>query len=132
MKIVVWGVFAFVALLWTGGAALLAQLVQWSAQSLAAGGAASIGTVVAAASMPSWLSPWIDAVNWTAAQEALGSALASLFGALPGIGDAVTWLVPAIWAIWGLGLLIALGLTVLGVSLLGRFWRGFGAGPRLT
>jgi hypothetical protein len=128
MKIAIWGVFVIVALLWTGGAALLAQLVEWSAQGLAAGGAASIGTLVERASPPGWLSPWIDAVNWAAAQDAVGRALTSLSGVLPAIGDAVAWLVPAVWVLWGLGLLALIGLTVLATSLLGRFARGLASG----
>jgi hypothetical protein len=132
MKIAVWGVFVFVTLLWTGGAALLAQLVQWSAQGLAAGGATSIGAAVATVSVPSWLSPWIDAASWTAAQEAVGTALTSLSAVLPAVGDAVAWLVPAVWLIWGLGLLAIIGLTLLATSLLGRFVRGFGSGPQVA
>lgn len=130
MKIAIWGVFAVVALLWTGGAALFAQLVEWSAQGLAAGGATSIGTVVATASPPGWLSPWIDAATWAVAQDAVDSALTSLSGVLPVIGDAVAWLVPAVWVIWGLGLLALAGVTLLTSTLLGRFGRGFGSGPQ--
>ena len=94
MKIAIWGVFVFVALLWTGGAALLAQLVEWSAGGLTAGGATAIGSVVATAPPPAWLSSWIDATSWAAAQEAVGSALTSLSAVLPAISDAVAWLVP--------------------------------------
>jgi hypothetical protein len=130
MKIAVWGLFAFVALLWTGGAALLAQLVEWSAQGLTAGGATAIGTVVATASPPAWLSSWIDATSWAAAQEAVGSALTSLSGVLPAISDAVAWLVPAVWVIWGLGLLALVALALLATALLGRFGRGFGSGQQ--
>jgi hypothetical protein len=128
MKIVIWGVFVFVTLLWTGGAALLAQLVEWSAQGFAAGGATAIGTLVARASPPGWLSPWIDAASWAAAQDAVSSVLTSLSGVLPAIGDAVAWLVPAVWVLWGLGLLVLTGVTVLATSLLGRFARGFASG----
>jgi len=127
MKIGNWGVFALVALLWTGGAALLAQLVEWSTQGLTAGGATAIGTVVATASPPGWLSPWIDAASWTAAQESVGSALTSLSGLLPAISGAVAWLVPAVWVIWGLVLLALFGLAVLATALLGRFGRSFGS-----
>ena len=39
MKAALWTVFASLALLWTGAAALLAKLVEGVAQTLAAGGA---------------------------------------------------------------------------------------------
>jgi len=130
MKIAIWGAFVFVALLWTGGAALLAQLVEWSAQGLTAGAATAIGTVVATASPPAWLSYWIDATRWAGAQEAVGNALTSLSGVLPAISDAVAWLVPAVWMIWGLGLLALAGLALLATALLGRFGRGFGSGQQ--
>ena len=129
MKTVVWGVLVLAALFWTGGAALLAQLVHWSAQSLAAGDGTSIGAMVATASMPQWLGPWIDAASWTAAQEAVGNALAGLSGALPAIGDAVAWLVPAVWVIWGLGLLALIALGLLTTWLVVRYGRRFGAEP---
>jgi hypothetical protein len=121
MKIILWGVFVLVALLWTGGAALLAQLVQWSAQGLADGGGASIGVAASTMAMPSWLSPWIDASVWAAMQQAAASVLASTAGALPAIGDAVAWLVPAVWVIWGLGMLALLGLTIAAMWLMRRF-----------
>ena len=127
MKIVLWVSFAVLALLWTGGAALLAQLAQWSAQGLAAGGAASAGAAAAAVAMPAWLSPWLDAAAWAAMQEAVAAALAGLSGALPVLGSVVAWLVPAVWVIWGFGLLALLGLALAGAWALRRFT---GTAPR--
>ena len=58
----------------------------------------------------------------------MGSALTSVSGMLPAIGDAVAWLVPAVWVLWGLGLLALIGLAVLATLLLDRFARGFASG----
>ena len=127
MKIAIGSVFVLVALLWTVGAAFLAQLVQWSSQGLAAGAETSLGTVVAAVSMPSWLTSWIDASAWSAAPQVLAGTLTRLSGALPFIGDVVAWLAPAVWVIWGLGMLALAGLTALGMTLLRHLERGFGS-----
>lgn len=129
MKIALWIVFAVLALLWTGGAAAISQLVQWSAQGLAAGSGAPLGTIVAGASVPSWLSVWIDSATWSAAQQAVAGALAALSDSLPAIGMAVGWLVPAVWVAWGLGLIALMVLTVLAYGLIVRFGRRGTPGP---
>lgn len=121
MKMIIWGMFALVALLWTGGAALLAQLVEWSAHGLSNGAGASVGVAATAMQMPSWLSPWIDASAWSATQEAAGALLSGLSGVLPTLGDTVAWLVPAVWVTWALGLLALLGLTLAGAWLMRPF-----------
>jgi hypothetical protein len=129
MKIALWIVFAVLALLWTGGAAAVAQLVQWSAQGLASGSAASLGTLAAGAAVPSWLGAWIDPTTWGAAQQAVAAALAAVSDSLPAIGVAVGWLVPAVWVAWGLGLVALIGLSVLAYGLIARFGRGRPSGP---
>jgi hypothetical protein len=129
MKVALWIIFAVLALLWTGGAAAVAQLVQWSAQGLASGGGAPLGTIASDASMPSWLSAWIDPASWGAAQQAVAGALAALSDSLPAIGTAVGWLVPAVWVAWGLGLVALISFTVLAYWLIARFGRGGTSGP---
>ena len=121
MKIVIWGGFALPALLWTGMAALLAQVVEWSVRGLASSGDAWKDTVGAIWEMPAWLSPWIDPTAWAALQEGVGRLLVGVSGALPPLGDVAIWLVAAIWVAWGLGLLALLGLTLAGAWLLRRF-----------
>jgi hypothetical protein len=121
MKIALWIAFALLALMWTGGAALVAQLVAWSASGLAAGGAAQVGGVVASAAMPTWLAPWVDAAAWTAIQESVAGVMAGVSGSLPLVGTAVGWLEPLVWIVWGVGLVILLVLAGLGHWLIGRF-----------
>ena len=120
MKIALWIAFVVLALLWTGGAAVVAQLVAWSASGLAAGGAAQVGGTVASAAIPAWLATWVDATAWTAIQQSVAGALAAVSGSLPMLGTAVGWLVPLVWTIWGVGLVVLLVLTVLGHWLIGR------------
>jgi hypothetical protein len=120
MKIVLWSLFAVVALTWTGGAALLAQAVQWSAQGIAAGTGASLPALDAASALPAWLVAWIDPAAWQAALTALAQAWAALSAWLPALAAAVGWLEPAIWIVWGLGLAALLVLTGLATWLVGR------------
>lgn len=129
MKIALWIVFAVLALLWTGGAAALSQLIEWSAHSLASGGGAPLGTIAAGASVPSWLSAWIDPATWNAAQQAVAGALAALSDSMPVIGTVVGWLVPAVWVAWGLGLVALMGLTLLAYWVIARFDRRGTSGP---
>lgn len=123
MKIVLWGLFVVVALAWTGGAALLAQAVQWSAQGIAAGTGASLPVAEAASALPSWLAAWIDPAAWQAAVTALAQAWAALSGWLPALAAAVGWLEPAVWIVWALGLAALLVLTVLATWLTNRLLR---------
>ena len=120
MKIVLWLAFAVLALIWTGGAAVTAQLVAWSAGGLASGGAAEIGAVASAAAIPAWLATWIDPAAWAALQQAVAGTLTTVSGSLPMLGTAVGWLVPLVWIVWGLGLAVMLVLAVLAHWLIGR------------
>lgn len=121
MKLALWGVFVLMAGLWTGGAALLAQLVQWSAQGLASGAASDIGTAAATLAMPVWLAPWFDPATWAAIQHSVSAALESFAALMPDLGGLVSWLSPLIWVFWGLGLAGLLALTLAGHWLIRRF-----------
>lgn len=93
-KFLLWTVLAVLALIWTGGAALLAQIVQWTAQGIAAPAAGAVGAAAATLGVPGWLAPWVDAA---------------------------AWLAPAVWLAWGLGVLLMLALALAGHWGLGRF-----------
>lgn len=127
MKAALWTMFASLALLWTGAAALLAKVVEGAAQALAAGGAISAGAAVASMPAPAWLAPFFDAAHWSAVQDATGRLLQGSIDTLPAIGTAVTWLEPSVWLFWGLGAILLLGVTLLAHAMLGRFGRH--AGP---
>ena len=55
-----WVVFAALALLWTGGAAMAAGLAGWTAQALADGSAAGAAREIAAIPVPQWMALWLD------------------------------------------------------------------------
>lgn len=123
MKLILWGTVALLALLWTGGAALLAQLVQWSAQGLAGIDGSAVDIAAAAATLPAWLSPWIDAAAWAEMQQWLTAVLASASALMPSLGQVAGWLVPVVWVVWALGMLLLLGLAVIAALLLRRWQR---------
>jgi hypothetical protein len=123
MKILLWGAFALIALLWTAGAALLAQIAVWSAQGLA--GVGHIPTeAITAFAVPPWLAAWIDSATWTAWLQSIGAALSSLSAMLPGLGDLAAWVSPIVWVTWGVGLIVLLGLTLTGSWMISRLKPG--------
>lgn len=121
MKLILWGIVALLAVLWTGGAALVAQLVQWSAQGLAGMEGDVAGVVAAAANVPAWLSPWIDVAAWTEMLQWMSAVLASVSALVPNLGQIASWLVPVVWVIWGLGMAMLLGLALIAALILRRF-----------
>lgn len=123
MKFVLWGVFALIALVWTGGAALLAQAVGWAGQAIASPEAGAIGAAAASLSVPAWLAPWVDAAQWNAAVQSIAGALTAAEGWLPALGTLVSWLVPAVWLAWGLGFVLLAALTLAGHWWIGRLGR---------
>jgi len=129
MKLVLWGAFVVLAALWTGGAALTAQLVQWSAQSLASGAGAGIAGAATTMAMPPWLAPWIDPAAWAAMQQSLGALLEGMAAWLPDVGNVVGWLAPLVWVAWGLGFAGLLVLALLAHWAIGRLRPGATARP---
>lgn len=112
MKAVVWILFSLFALVWTGGAWLTVELVQWVAHGLASGGAADLGKAVAEWPIPAWLSAWLGEPGWIyALQDQVAAAMKLLAGVLPWAGSVVGWLVPLVWTVWGLVLLLMLALA---------------------
>ena len=104
-----WAVFALLALFWTGGAAFTAWLVEWAAAALSDGGVVQAGREFAALAVPQWAAGWMDPALVQAAQSALLWTLDAARGLLPLAGSAAQWLVPVVWALWGLGLVLLLG-----------------------
>lgn len=115
MKVLLWLMFALLALLWTGGAALLAGLTDWAASVLASGTVVDWAKAAAQWPLPGWIALWVDPQAVRFVQEAvlwaLG-ALGTLANGLPLAGQLVGWLVPLVWLGWGLGMVVLLGLTL--------------------
>lgn len=123
MVLLSWTAFGLLALLWTGGAWMTAEVMQWLAQALASGGAAQGAREVAALPLPAWAQVWIDPawlemlqslLRWSADVAGTGAAAA---GSLAG------WVVAAIWVGWGLGMLLLVVGALAAHWLIRRFTR---------
>ena len=115
-----WVLFAVLALLWTGGAALAAALAGWTAEAIASGTAAEAVRNVAAIPVPQWIAAWAEPEFIRAVQSALLWAVEAGQQALPWIGTAAGWLVPLVWVAWALGLAALLALAIVAHLLLRR------------
>ncbi|MFN3295380.1 hypothetical protein [Caldimonas sp.] len=112
MRVVIWAAWTVLAALWTLGAWVLAELVQWSVQAINAAEAGRAAQAVLQAPLPPWLGVWIDPA-WL---ELLRSQLQWLIEAgqaiMPAVGAVAGWLAPLVWIGWGLGMLTLLALAV--------------------
>jgi len=131
MKTAMWSLSALVALVWTGLAAVTAQVVGWVGQRLAVAGTDTLGEAAAALALPSWLGPWVDTATWNAWVQAVAGAAAGLERTFPALGNAVEWLVPAVWVMWGLGLAALLALALVGHFALGRLTGSLPSLPKI-
>jgi len=110
MKILLWCVFAVLALLWTGGAVLLAGLTE---SALSAARELPPGAVLTDQPLPAWLQRWIDPALLALIQEAVRWAVDAVREHMPWLSAAVGWIVAAIWITWGLGVVLLLALFAL-------------------
>jgi hypothetical protein len=118
VKIIVWSSFLVLALLWTAGAALVAQLTEWSLGILASGTATDLVEAVAQAPIPAWLAPWLNLAGWRELLQGFTALLQSITALLPTADQSLGWLVPFIWIIWGIGMVALLLLTFIGSRLI--------------
>jgi len=112
MKIIIWAGFCVLAMLWTLGALILVELVQWGAQVIASGAALELGSTAAQWPAPAWLALWLDPAMIKAAQEMLLTGFEAFRSGLPWIGSAVGWLVPLVWISWGIGVVLLLAMAM--------------------
>lgn len=118
-----WGVFAVLALLWTGGAAMGAALAGWTAEAIATGTAGAAAREIAALPVPQWIAVWADPAWIQAMQSALLWTVEAGRNLLPMLGAAAGWLVPVVWIAWALGMVLLLTLAIAMHLLLRRFAR---------
>ena len=111
MKIMLWAAFGVLAVLWTLGALIVVELVQWGAQVIESGAAVELGRSAAQWPVPAWLALWLDPAAIKAAQAGLLTGFEAFRSALPWVGSAVGWLVPLVWISWGTGVALLLAMT---------------------
>lgn len=112
VKTILWGAFVLLALLWTGGIAIAIEILEWSAEVIASGGLSGLTDAAASVPIPGWLAPFVDLAGWRDLLSSAAAWLSSLSAALPSPSQSLSWLVPLIWVVWGLGTLALLVLTL--------------------
>jgi hypothetical protein len=120
VRLIVWGIFFLLAILWTGSAVVLAQAIEWSVLNLSAGSSAMLEAATGNIVIPMWLSPLLAPSVWATLLQTVQTSLAELSGFAPLVGTLMAWLAPLVWVIWGLGLLLLIGLAVAANALVGR------------
>ena len=111
MKVLIWAAFGVLAALWSLGALIVVELVQWSAQVIASGAAVELGRSAAPWPAPAWLASWLDPAAIKATQEGLLTGFEAFRSALPWVGSTLGWLVPLVWISWGIGIALLLAMT---------------------
>lgn len=113
---IVWTLFALFALLWSGTAALSAQLLDWGLAHLPLNGADEWIASLRQWPLPEWLALFTDPEGVRQWRLALIGFVQWITGLLPGLG---AWLSVLLWIIWALGLALLLVLAILGHWLAG-------------
>ncbi|MEJ7929809.1 hypothetical protein WG922_07485 [Ramlibacter sp. AN1015] len=108
MVILSWLFFGALALVWTGGAFVFAELAQWGAQALASGVAGDAARGLATLPVPQWIVLWVDPALVQTAQSMVLWTFDTAREAVPLLGSAAGWLAPLVWVVWAVGLLAVL------------------------
>lgn len=125
MKLLIWVLTAFVALLWTGAAAMLSAAVNWLAAS-SADPAIRGAQAMAQWPVPDWLAVWLPPGVIEPLMVSISELLGSVVTATSWIAPMLGWLSPVIWVVWALVLALMLVLAGGAHLLVGR------SKPRLT
>lgn len=119
MKTLIWSLFGLLAMFWSGLCWAGAALLRWAAGLLSGNGGApdDWGRVLADWPLPQWLALWVDLDALRSLLDLFASMFESLQAVWPGVDSALAWLMPLLWAVWGTGLLMLLGLAGLALWL---------------
>lgn len=100
MKIIVWGTLGVLLALWSGLAALSAQLLTWLLSALADGHLNEAAQRVGQWPVPQWLGIWVDPAMVSELQASFTAALQWLSAVMPSAGSLSGWIVPLVWGVW--------------------------------
>lgn len=123
MKTIIWSLFILVLAVWTGTMLLAAHMVDWMAQSFGNAPPADLGALLETVPMPPALTPWVDPALLASLQRTVGEVFTALSASLPYFSSMMSWLVPIIWVVWGIGALFLLIPAVVGHWLVGSLGR---------
>lgn len=121
MKLLVWSVFAVLALLWTVTAWIVARLAGAAAVAVREQGGMPASTENPWNwQVPAELASWIDPAILLYLQQMMSWSLEGLRDALPLFGALLGWIVPLTWIGWALGMLLMLAAAAFAHWLAGR------------
>ena len=121
MKAVIWGIFAVVALAWTGFAALVAQAISWSAEQISSGAVGRLEMATNNIVIPAWANPWLAPADWATILMSVQSVLDNAAASLPLLASMIGWLAPLVWVVWAFGLAVMFAVLIVGLLLLKRY-----------
>lgn len=124
MKTALWITFSIGAALWTLAAWFSASMLEAALPWLQGADVRQAGQVLTEWPVPPWASVWLDPALLRSAQAALAWLLDSLVAAGPAWQTLTAWLVPAVWTLWGLGLVVALVLAALAHAVINTYGPG--------
>lgn len=123
----IWVLASLLLAMWTAASWALGAILGWALQH--AGKLGELSVPHAALPMPEWLVPWLPAgtIEWVGPllTQAAGGAV-WLAGQAPALAN---WLTPAIWVLWGLGVLVLLLVTIAASWCISRFGPSTGPAP---
>ncbi len=124
MKLLIWVVFAVLALFWTGTALVSAELVGWLSTTVGTGQATDVTTSIGQWPIPAWMALWVDPA-WLEALQATWLQVMGWLGATgpAALGSVLSWLIPLIWIAWGVVMLLMVLAATAGHFLVDRFSR---------
>lgn len=112
MTTFLWAVTGLLALLWSGLAWATSAVVGWTVEALSTGRAAELGQAAVTFKLPAWMELFVDTRLMTLAQQATQWLMEMAGSGAPLASAAISWLVPLIWGVWGIGLLVMLAIAV--------------------
>lgn len=108
MKPLIWGIFALLALCWTGLAAASVEMTEWLLARVASGQVTEAATAAGQWPVPEWLALWIDP-RWVTTMQSAWLGLVQWLGqALPSASGLTGWVTPLLWTAWALGMVCLL------------------------
>lgn len=126
MLVASWALFIVLAVLWTAGALMAWQLLNYAVATFRSGVATTTPQDIANLPLPGWLHGIADERWIEAGRHFVVQTLEVVRDVLPYAEPAVGWLLTAVWLLWSLGMLLLLLLAVL-AHLMVRRWRDRGA-----
>lgn len=119
MKALVWTLTAVLAAVWSAAVAAAHALFDWAGRAVAGADTQVMAAHMQDWPLPGWLAVWLDPQWLEGWRETLAALGTGLVASQPWIVSALDWLGPLMWGVWGLGMVLLLGLALVTHLVLG-------------